>query len=90
MIQNLKWQHTAHRWLHEDSLNARTISPPLIGTIFYWFFFRFERVRQLIRIIFDRRRSVGIHRRGESGVDGVAHVASENNRAERAARRIDK
>lgn len=31
IIQNLKLQYTTHRWLHEDSLNAKTLPAPLIG-----------------------------------------------------------
>lgn len=31
MIQNLKLQYTAHKWLHEDLLNLKTLPCPIIG-----------------------------------------------------------
>ena len=32
MIQNLKLQYNAHRWLHDDLLNTKKLPPSLMGT----------------------------------------------------------
>lgn len=33
IIKNLKLQYATHRWLHEDSLNSKNSSAPVIGKI---------------------------------------------------------
>ncbi len=42
MIQNLKLQYTVHHWLHDDSLSAKKLPSPLIGSLFYNY--EFERL----------------------------------------------